>query len=171
MGNVTTQDRIMSILTNPFGYIQRIIYEIELNGAKYLGEMFGSGIGWYNFVSLNTIVPYVLFIMFISITLIDNSVKDRFSKFQKIIIALVLLAVFLLIFTSLYVQWTKADSNGIDGIQGRYFIPLLPMFGMLVGSYIKVRNTYNEQNMIKLIAIIGFILQMQFILTTYICNI
>ena len=32
-----------------------------------------------------------------------------------------------LIFLSLYVTWTPVGMDRIDGVQGRYFIPLLPM--------------------------------------------
>ena len=36
----------------------------------------------------------------------------------------------LLIYTSLYVQWTPLKYNIVNGIQGRYFIPLLAYFAI-----------------------------------------
>lgn len=53
------------------------------------------------------------------------------QKKDKGIALLALTAVFLLINTSLYVQWTPVGKAMIDGIQGRYFAPflcLLPFF-------------------------------------------
>ena len=82
-----------------------------------------------------------------------------------------ILAVIALIFVSLYIQWTKPDSQGIDGIQGRYFIPLLPAAGLLIGSIVKNKSEYNEINMAKGISIIGLVIHLQLMLTIYICNI
>ena len=77
----------------------------------------------------------------------------------KIIITLVILAIIALIFTSLYVQWTTVGSKSILGIQGRYFIPILPLAAILIGSVIKVENKYKDENIIKTIAITGIIIQ------------
>ena len=171
VGDVTTQEKILSILTNPISYVQRILYDIELNGGTYIKEAFGSSIGWYNFVSLNTIIPYTLLMIFSIIAITDNSVKDKFNKFQKIIITLVILAIVLLIFTSLYIQWTKPETKSIDGIQGRYFIPILPLFGMLIAGCNKIKWEYKQVSQAKVISYIGMILQIQFILQVYISNI
>ena len=35
------------------------------------------------------------------------------------------LTIVLLIFTSLYIQWTAVGAPVIDGVQGRYFLPIL----------------------------------------------
>ena len=163
--------QIMKFIFNPFDFIQAFLYNLEINGGKYLTEMFGSAIGWFDFVKLVSIAPYTLFVMYIVTLLFDNSVKNKFNLFQKVILTLVILAVIALIFVSLYIQWTKPDSQGIDGIQGRYFIPLLPAAGLLIGSIVKNKSEYNEINMAKGISIIGLVIHLQLMLTIYICNI
>ena len=60
---------------------------------------------------------------------IENEYWNTIDK--KIVSIVVLGACILLIFTSLYVQWTPVKSNVIDGIQGRYFIPLLLLIPMI----------------------------------------
>ena len=64
-------------------------------------------------------------------------------------IALTILAVGGLIFTSLFVQWTTCGSDSIAGIQGRYFIPILPLLMLLVGSQIKLKTEYDNKNIQK----------------------
>ena len=100
----------MKFIFNPFDFIQAFLYNLEINGGKYLTEMFGSAIGWFDFVKLVSIAPYTLFVMYIVTLLFDNSVKNKFNLFQKVILTLVILAVIALIFVSLYIQWIKPDS-------------------------------------------------------------
>ncbi len=75
-----------------------------------------------------------------------------------------------LIFTSLYVQWTTCGSDSIAGIQGRYFIPILPLVVLLVGSQIKINTPYNGKNVNKYIGIIGIIIQIIPIAQIIICH-
>ena len=50
-----------------------------------------------------------------------------------------------LIFTSLYVQWTALRNEVIEGIQGRYFIPLI-IFPALLAMYRQDKNREKETN-------------------------
>jgi uncharacterized membrane protein len=84
-------------------------------------------------------------------TIADNTIKDRFSKKQKRIIRIILFIIVVLIFCSLYVQWTTKKSVEIQGIQGRYFLPIFPLIVMLLGD-IKVKSEYSEKNMANIIA-------------------
>lgn len=56
-----------------------------------------------------------------------------------------LLGTVLLMFTSLYMQWTAVYSDTIDGIQGRYFIPLLLVVAMLF-MHRKEEESFDENN-------------------------
>ena len=42
-----------------------------------------------------------------------------------------------LIFTSLYVQWTKVAADIIEGVQGRYFIPISLLFFLICSPFKK----------------------------------
>ena len=126
--------------------------------------MIGGELGWGELIKVHTVVPYILFVLLIWITLTDQTTKDRFKLYQKVIIALTILAVGGLIFTSLFVQWTTCGSDSIAGIQGRYFIPILPLLMILVGSQIKLKTEYDNKNMQKSIGIIGTVLQIYVIL-------
>ena len=86
------------------------------------------------------------------ITIIDQTIKDKFKLYQKFIIAIIILGISGLIFTSLYVQWTTCGSDSIAGIQGRYFIPILPLFILLIGSQLKIKTPYNDKNINKYIS-------------------
>lgn len=162
--------QVKSIFMHPIEYIQNCLYTLNLNGADYIYTMFGGKLGWGELVNVYSIVPYTLFITLIWITISDEETKDKFKLYQKVWIALTLLAIVGLIFTSLYVQWTTCSSDWILGIQGRYFIPILPLLALLVGSSLKVKTSYNNENIEKCIGIIGTVLQIAAILQIVICH-
>ena len=162
--------QVKSVLLHPIRYIQDCLYTLNINGQDYLYTMFGGELGWGELVKIYSIVPYTLFILAIWITIADESVKEKFKLYQKLIIAFVLIAITALIFTSLYVQWTTPGSDSILGIQGRYFIPILPLLMLLVGSQLKVKTEYKGKDMSKLIAISGTLLQICVIVQIMICH-
>ncbi len=162
--------QVISILTNPIKYLQNCLYTVNLNGQEYIYSMFGGELGWGELVQLNSIVPYILCFILIWITITDQTIKDKFKLYQKVWITIAAIAVVGLIFTSLYVQWTTIGSDSVLGIQGRYFIPILPLVALLIGSQLKVKTDYSDENTCKTIAIIGVVLQIWAILAIVICH-
>lgn len=98
--------QIISILQHPIQYIQMCLYTLNVSGSSYITSMLGSVLGWGELIKVYSIVPYSLLFIITFITMSDNTVKEKFSTWQKIVITLVILAIIALIFTSLYVQWT-----------------------------------------------------------------
>ena len=162
--------QVISILMHPIKYLQNCLYTLNLNGQKYIYSMFGGELGWGEFTQLYAIVPYTIALIFVWITITDQTIKDKFKLYQKVWIALTFIAIIGLIFTSLYVQWTTLGSDSILGIQGRYFIPILPLIALLIGSNLKVKTDYNEVTTCKNIASIGVVLQIWTLLALVICH-
>ena len=46
---------------------------------------------------------------------------------------------------ALYVDWSTAQSNYVMGIQGRYFIPILPIFLLGISNNILKINIKNKR--------------------------
>lgn len=152
--------QIANLFSHPINYIQNVLYTLNLNGSDYITSMFGSELGWGEKVQVYSIVPYTLLILFIFSIFTEKKVKRyRFTTFQKIIMTLVSLAIVGLIFTSLYVQWTTFGSTSILGIQGRYFIPILPLMGILIASVLKIKDSYQEKNLSVMTAIVILLVQ------------
>lgn len=143
-------EQIKNALHNPIGFLQMILYTIYNNIDRYILTGFGDKLEQTETVKI-TLVSIILFIISIFMTIADNTIKDRFSKKQKRIIRIILFIIVVLIFCSLYVQWTTKKSVEIQGIQGRYFLPIFPLIVMLLGD-IKVKSEYSEKNMANIIA-------------------
>lgn len=151
--------QVLLALQNPIQYIQTVLYTINLNGHSYLMSLFGNAIGWGEFVKLDSIVPYTILAMYLFVASTDEEIKGKLKKYQIMWILLVVLAICALIFTSLYVQWTTVGKESILGIQGRYFLPILPLIMLLLGNCLKVKTSYKKENINKVVAIVMLIVQ------------
>lgn len=151
--------QIILALQNPIQYIQTFIYTINLNGSKYLLSLFGNDLGWGELIKLYSMVPYFLLAIYLFTATTEEEIKNKFKTYQLIWIALVVLAIVTLIFTSLYVQWTTIGGESIAGVQGRYFLPILPLIMLLIGSTLKIKSSYKKENINKFVAISILILQ------------
>ena len=85
-----------------------------------------------------------------------KSIKKKFSNKQKIVLGIVVIMIIGLIFCSLYVQWTQIESPEIQGVQGRYFIPIMPILLLLLGD-IKVKSEYSSNRLTKMICLYSLI--------------
>ena len=153
----TSGNQIKSVIQHPIEYLKVLLYSLNVNGQEYLTSLFGGTIAW-NEISLYSFVPYTYCALFLFIAITDKEMKNKFSLTNKIIISLIVLAIFALIFTSLYVQYNQPGVTKIAGVQGRYFIPFIPLIAIMLNG-IKLESKYKEENVIKTIAITGLILQ------------
>lgn len=127
--------QIEYIFREPLNYILIVLRTIYENASAWILQLCGGSLALLNVsVSGAVILPY--FIILINSLLesrktIDSNVfnntelKDKKYSFLKIICGVIVILCTVLIFTSLYVQWTSVYSPIIDGIQGRYFVALL----------------------------------------------
>ena len=63
------------------------------------------------------------------------------------IFTIIVICVIGLIFTSLYIQWSSPGNPTISGIQGRYFLPILPLVLLLISNLkLKISQKINLNN-------------------------
>ena len=160
----SSTEKIIEIFKHPIEYLQKVLYTMNSDGQAHLVSLFGGKITWST-ISLAFIVPYTIFIVFTFLTATDDRIKNKLNTFSKIIITLIILAIIMLIYTSLYIQWTDDGNLKITGVQGRYYIPLLPLIGLVIGNLVKTKNEYREDDMTKVIGIVGVVLQIYSILS------
>lgn len=161
--------KIISIIKNPLQFIQELFYSMNYYGQKYMFTLFGSELAWNENAKTYFIVPFIYFLLFLQEAIASKENKRKFTLFQYVIMLLVVIAVIGLIFTSLYIQWTSNTSKVIEGVQGRYFIPIMLIIAMLL-SLINIESNYSEQARTKLIGIVGLVSQIYVILSVIIVH-
>ncbi len=134
-----TTEQIYFTLSDPIRDVIVACNTLGLKTPEYLYTMVG---GW------NT--PYIISSIFMVLLFISASYeekdpdKNQLSKKDKIIIIVVCGIISLLIFAGLYVTWSKAQSMIVEGVQGRYFLPILPLLMMLITNnmvHIEIKKT------------------------------
>lgn len=125
-------ERMQYILDNPLDYAMTVMNVLFSYSRSFVYFTTAIGrLGW-----LNVELPFMLHILPYFVLLFLSAVlnrKDLQSGFARLFILAVTLGNVVLVLTSVYIAWTNAF-NDIEGVQGRYFIPLFPLFALLMSN-------------------------------------
>ena len=127
---VNSQQQLAGIMSNPIKYGIVIMNSVNANSHFWLTSMLGMTLGSFEF-NLPTIFFYVSFTLLVVLVL----QRDEYLKIRKIdrcLVAAVFFGILGLICTSLYIQWTALGAGTIEGIQGRYFLPILILIPIII---------------------------------------
>jgi len=98
----------------------------------WLGTMVGAKLGVLNvYTCLPLIVCFLLLLIWEAAVMTQNE-KLEIQKNTRRIFFLIFVLVFGITLTSLYIQWTAVQNPYIEGFQGRYLIPILPLLAFAV---------------------------------------
>ncbi|MGB7275835.1 MAG: DUF2142 domain-containing protein [Geitlerinemataceae cyanobacterium] len=123
--------QIEFVLDRPLEFAATFGRTFVREGINYLHQFIGV-LGW-----IDTPLPgffvlsYWTVLIFVSLFVQFGNSSTTISFKQKIIISIVL-ALNIVVLSSLAYLWNPIGSQSIGGIQGRYFIPISPLFFMLL---------------------------------------
>ncbi len=126
---VDTMGQISFILGNPARFIGVLMRTLQIKMRFYAMSGFGMVLGT---LQINLPEMYTYFSAGITLLLLAQNKERLKAKLnERIVYATVFFLTCLLIFLGLYLQWSTVGAPIVEGIQGRYFLPLLllvPMF-------------------------------------------
>lgn len=144
IGSNLVSEQIKFILENPLKYLF-IFINTYINDIYYYTTNIVAGSEMcYGLVRVNQLfVISYLFVLVLSY--FDGSKKNNISLSGKVLIILVSLAIFTLVSTALYLDWTSSKLGvgtlKIIGIQSRYFWPLIiPIISILPSAKKKLKD-------------------------------
>lgn len=159
--NIIPLEQVKFILMHPVRYIFTILYTIYYNFYDYILQL--NTIGWLTH-TLKLLVPFTI-LLFIVYSFVKTSEEDRekLKSGELAIIAVSIIGTIIFIFTALYLTWTPVGYKMISGVQGRYFIPVIPIMMIFLkeyfcNTYIKIKDQYRVLSLISLIGLIYTIL-------------
>ena len=110
------------ILNNPIGYLGIFLNTIKVKFNFYLATLIGKYLAWLD-IPINDFVYYSILLLILIFIVFDS---DRRIKLDLNIISFIIVCiVYTLILTGLYVTWTPIEYDFIEGVQGRYFLPII----------------------------------------------
>lgn len=151
----TPADNLNYLINNPIHVLRVAKNTIILRGKWYLVTMIGS-LGWLRYL-FNESITYI-YLCALFITTLSNSLKMIFKKrIAGIFVLLVLIAG---IFLSMYISWSPYGLNYVEGVQGRYFIPLIIPFLLFIIPNKKIIriNDYFIMSFINIIQLYSIIM-------------
>ena len=128
---VDSPAQVAFVLRHPVRYYHIAAYTLLTRGNGWLAGMIGQVMGALN-ITTTGIVWIIGLLLFVYELLAFSEMKEKVHKWDPVILILIFLTGSALVFTSLYVQWTPLMNPVIEGIQGRYFTPLLGVFAFFI---------------------------------------
>lgn len=136
-GATSVTEQLKLIISNPIGYVKvlkdTMIAEFFTN---FMGKKAIINFSYMQEPSDNLYYIYLLFIVIVGV--IENWKNEKFKQIPRLFSLVLIMGVVLLIWTALYLSFTPVGLTTINGVQARYFLPLLlPLF-----LCIKPKNMY-----------------------------
>ncbi len=131
---VDSAAQAMYVIMHPFRYLQTIVNTFMQVGEWMVRTFFAGALGYFdvggNFVMMT--VSCINLVYVCASEKINLKGRDGRDILPYIMMFLSALISFLLILTSEYVQWTAYMNPSVDGLQGRYFLPLILPLVLLI---------------------------------------
>lgn len=150
--------KISDLINHPFMIINAIINTIFERGSLDLLTGLVDGFGW----STKWHCPLIAFVcvLLYSILILTTCEEKKHDYKFKIIAFIISLMTFGLIYASLLFGWTSYGLNFVDGLQCRYFIPVvLMLYISLSNNFVKLNfknNSLVQMLMVIIVNILSF---------------
>jgi uncharacterized membrane protein len=126
--NLDAGAQLTEVIKNPVRFIY-ITFQTALK-RNWFAQMYGT-LG-FNFITLPPVVISLASMTVILATLSDNVVTPLRKRIDEVYLAVLGLSVIASIIGIFYLTFTAVGENVIEGVQGRYFIPVLPFILLLL---------------------------------------
>ena len=119
-------EQLRCILAAPMRFASLLTRDLTGNGRRYIAEMIGR-LGW-----INVFLPWAITAMEVTLlAAVGLTAAPSLDWKRRVTSVVIVIGTVVGIVTSQYLTWTVICSDRIDGVQGRYFLPLLPVALML----------------------------------------
>lgn len=127
--NVNIGVQMSQIISNPIQMIHTLIIDMVGNFSERINSFFTYG--WLSYGSLFLVYTYLAFYVAVSWL---YPMEINFNRSKKIGIAATTFLIYIATQLIMYLTWTSVGSTTIDGVQGRYYIPLLALIPLIINS-------------------------------------
>ena len=116
--------QIEAALDEPLRVVRIIAEDYLRMGRRYMAQVVGQ-LGWLD-ANLPRPLLWGYAVLLGMLVVLDSSRGVSVSPWQRGLLILIALATLALVSASQYASWTPYGADYVEGIQGRYFIPLAP---------------------------------------------
>ncbi len=145
---VDSKEQVKYVLTHPITYILIIFRTTIVYLQNYIVCLNGEGLSHYN-AQASVVYVFTSIILFAFLFFVKD--KEEYDEIYidvktKIILCIIFTLITGLIYSSLYVQWNIVSNQIIEGVQGRYFLPVLILTALIFdNNYISVNKKISKR--------------------------
>lgn len=144
---VDAAEQLRCILAEPIRFARVELHDLALNGASYIEQMIGR-LGLMD-VKLPPALTLFELLLLVAAGITGGVVMSRGSRAMAMVI--VIASVFGIVLTQ-YLVWSVICGDTIEGVQGRYFLPVLPL-ALAVISVPRIRWGIKAHHFVGLAAV------------------
>lgn len=149
-------------LQDPLAFVSMMTSTLTDKLGFYLQSVVGQKMGWVE-IEISEAIP-ILFLLLLALSVCKEKREPVFVKtWQKWWVTLVCGASFGIILVGMLLTWTPMGNVSIEGVQGRYLIPLLPAFA-LVGRNRLLMYEKNPERGLVYAAFVGQLLTVMYLI-------
>jgi len=139
---ILPSEQINFVLHNPFEFVLAVVRSLIIHGDMYYQGLLFTVSG--NLVQTPLILTVLLSVCLL---LVAMYAKDELLRARKLVIGLCVGVVLtsVTVFASLYAGFSPVGWDFVDGVQGRYFLPLLIPFLMLASILLPAKFSVKEE--------------------------
>jgi len=150
---VSTSGQVHHIISRPLSFVKTIFNTIVTSNSNGLYISFFGVLGWLDVTLPFWVIFGWLVVLIKSIGIKTLKAKYYFKIWQKLIFVTVSLLLFGALILGLYLTWTPVGDGIINGLQGRYIIPI---FAILIPVIASRRS--EPDNKVRVFTVSGIVL-------------
>lgn len=141
----SSSEQIKFILHNPISYLKILFKTFDIYADFHIFNMLGRQL---SYLDVNVYAPYIYgnLVLLVILLVATEKEKKKIDYYDRGLAIFCFLSTMLLIFTSIYIQWSPYMLDYVDGVQGRYYIPIIILLGISLSSIFKIKNEYDMSN-------------------------
>lgn len=130
-------------LVHPMKYLQMLFAAMIQYADSLTINMGGTALAWLERTIPNVFVVGLLLLIAVH-ALFENDQLEFAGRDKKIFLTVIFLVVLLM--PAMLLSWTPIGSRWIEGLQGRYFLPVLPLIYFVLTKFRLHRRTDHSKN-------------------------
>ena len=124
------KEQIAFVLQDPYRYLTTCFRDVHLRLDYYVQGLLGNDLSHLD-IDMSRIMQLPLFILVIFSFICDENENIKPNWKIKAYFGIIILAVIALLYTSEYISWNTVGNFWVNGVQPRYYIPLLLMLAVV----------------------------------------
>lgn len=127
---INPDKQIQFILSDIGGFVKMVIKSfIWYRNMAY--KSFIGIFGWMNVLLYPKYYPFAIFVLIVA-ALLESKKEITINLFQKLIMLISFVGIIFIFSFTMYLSWTEVGGEMVSNLQGRYFIPIVPLLFVLL---------------------------------------